>query len=168
MMKTRLMSTAFLFNNDKILMMKRSVERKLAPGVWTGIGGHIEPEEINNPEIAVKREIYEETGIENHRLSDLNLRYVLLRQKGKEIRKQFVYFGRTDQQQLVQSDEGELHWLDIETIHELDKPMIIESMIEHYFEIGIYNDEIYLGLLTMTADNKPEMTFSVMRDPIVV
>ncbi|MFC7680786.1 NUDIX domain-containing protein [Paenibacillus sp. GCM10028914] len=69
-MNTRLMSTAFLYYNDKILMMKRSANRKLAPGLWTGIGGHIEPDEMNNPELACIREIYEETGIESDRLSD--------------------------------------------------------------------------------------------------
>lgn len=167
-MKTRLLSTAFLFNHDKILMMKRSADRKLAPGVWTGIGGHLEPEEMNNPEIACIREINEETGIENHRLSNLTLRYILLRQKGNEIREQFVYFGKTNQQELTQTEEGELHWLDIELIHTLEKPMIIDSMIKHYFEIGINNDEKYVGILTINTDNKPEMTFTTMRDPIIV
>ncbi|MCU6713239.1 NUDIX hydrolase, partial [Paenibacillus sp. J5C_2022] len=99
-MNTRLMSTAFLFNNDKILMMKRSADRKLVPGIWTGIGGHIEPDEMGNPEYACVREIYEETGIESSEISDLSLRYILIRQKENEVREQFVYFGKTSQQEL--------------------------------------------------------------------
>lgn len=35
MNKTRLMATAFLFNNDKVLMLKRAEDRKLAPGLWS-------------------------------------------------------------------------------------------------------------------------------------
>lgn len=58
-MNLRLMSTAF---GSRVLMLKRSPDRKLAPDLWTGVGGHIEPDEINDPKSACYREIYEETG----------------------------------------------------------------------------------------------------------
>lgn len=167
-MNTRIMSTAFLFKHDKILMMKRSADRKLAPGVWTGIGGHVEPEEMNNPEKACIREIYEETGIESNELIDLTLRYILLRQKDNEIREQFVYFGRTTKSELGQTEEGELYWLDIELINTLEMPKIIEEMLDHYFREGIKTDDKYLGILTTNSDNEPEMIFTTMKDPIIV
>jgi len=167
-MYTRLMATAFLFNDDKILLMRRSADRKLAPGLWTGVGGHIEPEEMNNPELACTREVYEETGIEREHIKDLELRYILLRQKGTEVREQFVYFGKTLKQELEQTEEGELHWIESDLVKTLEMPMIINEMLNHYFKFGFKNDEKYIGILTTKTDTKPEMIFTPLKDPITV
>lgn len=58
MIRTRLMTNAFLLNGEKMLVMKRSNNKKIAPGLWTGVGGHIEPQEINDPEASCLREIW--------------------------------------------------------------------------------------------------------------
>ena len=55
---------AFLQNNGSYLLMKRAENRGIAPGVWSGVGGHIEPNEINDPLAACYREIEEETNFE--------------------------------------------------------------------------------------------------------
>jgi 8-oxo-dGTP diphosphatase len=63
------MTGAYLYNENKILMLKRSKERTLASNLWTGIdGGHIEANEYNNPKLACLREIYEETGIKSNEI----------------------------------------------------------------------------------------------------
>ena len=54
---------AFLRNNGKYLLMKRAENRVFNPGFWSGVGGHMEPKEINDPLSACYREIEEETGI---------------------------------------------------------------------------------------------------------
>jgi ADP-ribose pyrophosphatase YjhB (NUDIX family) len=56
-------SGAFLKNNGKYFLMKRSAERKIATNVWSCVGGHMEQNEINNPLDTCLREIREETGI---------------------------------------------------------------------------------------------------------
>lgn len=132
------------------------------------MGGHIEPDEINNPEIACIREVYEETGIESDQINELELRYILLRQKGNEVREQFVYFGKTVKQELEQTEEGELHWIEIDLVNTLEMPMTIREVLNHYFRIGFKNSEKYIGILTTNADNKPEMIFIPMKDPITV
>jgi 8-oxo-dGTP diphosphatase len=43
------MATAFLMNKDDFLLMQRLMQKKFAPGIWAGVGGHVEPEEVNNP-----------------------------------------------------------------------------------------------------------------------
>ena len=48
---------AFLKNKDDYLLIERAETRKFNPGFWSGIGGHIEPDEINNPLAACYREI---------------------------------------------------------------------------------------------------------------
>ncbi|QHQ60211.1 NUDIX domain-containing protein [Anaerocolumna sedimenticola] len=63
MIKLRNMATAYLMNRNEFLLMKRAAGRNLAPGLWAGVGGHLEPEELNSPKEACLREIYEETGI---------------------------------------------------------------------------------------------------------
>ncbi|WP_430200425.1 NUDIX domain-containing protein [Paenibacillus lautus] len=56
-MKIRTMTGSFLFYNDSVLMLKRSENKKIAPGLWACIGGHVEADEYINPEISCLREI---------------------------------------------------------------------------------------------------------------
>ena len=84
MMKIRTMTGAFLFNNDSVLMLKRSENKKIAPGLWACIGGHVEADEYINPEISCLREISEETGITVGQVDNLRLRYILIRQKERK------------------------------------------------------------------------------------
>ena len=50
---------AFLWNDGNYLLMKRADNREIAPGVWSGVGGHMRPNEINDPLSACYREIKE-------------------------------------------------------------------------------------------------------------
>ena len=54
--------TSFLQNNSKILLLKRSDRVKSMKGLWAGVSGIIENNEI--PIDRAKIEIWEETGIE--------------------------------------------------------------------------------------------------------
>jgi len=56
-MKTDLVATGYIFNNDKLLLIHH---KKL--NLWLPVGGHIEKDET--PDDALKREIKEETGLE--------------------------------------------------------------------------------------------------------
>ena len=70
-MESRLVAGALLSCGNQVLMMKRSEHKALAPGVWSCIGGHLEPDEINTPSQACLREIWEETGIAPERIHNL-------------------------------------------------------------------------------------------------
>ena len=48
MIKVRTMTAAFLFNKEAVLMLKRSENKKIAPGQWACIGGHVESDEHHN------------------------------------------------------------------------------------------------------------------------
>ena len=103
--------TAFLRNKDKYLLMNRAVNRKIAPGVWSGVGGHVEPQELNDPLSACYREIEEESGIVKSQIETLDLQYIIIRTSKSEIRQNYIYFGETSQTDVTQTDEGVLFWV---------------------------------------------------------
>ncbi|WP_193726842.1 NUDIX domain-containing protein [Paenibacillus guangzhouensis] len=165
-MEIRQMSTAFLFNEDKVLLMKKESSKLTNQPFWTGLGGHMESDELNYPIKACFREIYEESGIKATEINELKLRYILIRIKHDEIRQQFVYFGKTIRTQYVTSDEGELYWKDIEELKELHTSKIIEFMLEHY-QNNINKTEIMIGTITIDQDENPKMQWSELKDPII-
>lgn len=137
MITLRMMSTALLMNErDELLMMKRSMNRTLSPGLWAAVGGHLEPEEIRHPRTACLREIFEETGIEADEIEGLRMQYVLLRLNGQEIRQQFFYIGRTNVDPRVVTSEGDLHWIPRDQVLEREIPFIFRCLLQHYFTVG--------------------------------
>lgn len=134
MINMRMMTGAYLINDNRILMMKRSKERNLAPNLWTGIGGHIESNEHHKPKESCLREIYEETGITYDEIEQLKLRYILFRKSSYEIRQHFIYFGHTRKENLITTDEGELHWVNLSDILNFAMPLTVKHMLTHYLE----------------------------------
>lgn len=79
----RIVSTAIIYKDDKYLIIKRSLNKKVFPGRWTVPGGGLEVTDyINTPkttpdawyyaiENSLKREIKEEVGLEVEKLKYL-------------------------------------------------------------------------------------------------
>ena len=59
--KTVLTVNALIWCKDKVLMLKRAKDKKVDPGVYSGVGGKVEPHESFYA--ALLREIEEETGL---------------------------------------------------------------------------------------------------------
>ena len=66
MRSTRII-TAFIKNNDKILILKRSDKVRSMKGLWSGVSGIIENDEI--PTNREKIEIFEEVGIKENKIN---------------------------------------------------------------------------------------------------
>ena len=132
MRRMRIVTGAYLFNDNKLVMMKRSKERAIAPNLWTGIGGHVEANEHNDPEESCLREIFEETGIRSNEIEGLELRYIVLRRSKDEIHQHYIYFGNTSRINFINSDEGTLHWIDFSVVLNLEMPLTVKYMIEHF------------------------------------
>ena len=138
--------TAFLRNNDKYLLMKRAANRKIAPGVWSGVGGHIEPQEISDPISACYREIEEESGIKKSQIETLDLQYIITRRSKDEIRQSYIYFGETLQTDVKQTDEGILFWISENDLLNREYTKTFAAMLEHYKKRS-YNDlAVYVGV----------------------
>ena len=137
---------AFLRNNDKYLLMNRAANRKIAPGVWSGVGGHIEPQELNDPLSACYREIEEESGIVKSQIETLDLQYIITRRSKNEIRQSYIYFGETLQTDVKQTDEGVLFWISENDLLNREYTKTFAAMLEHYKKRS-YNDRaVYVGV----------------------
>ena len=66
MRSTRII-TAFIINNNKILILKRSDKVRSMKGLWSGVSGIIENNEI--PINRAKIEIFEEVGIKENKIN---------------------------------------------------------------------------------------------------
>lgn len=165
-MELRQMATAFLFNDNHVLMMRKENSKIYKFEFWTGLGGHLEPEEFNNPKMACVREIQEESGISESTVHDLKLKYILLRVKEDEIRQQFVYFGRTTDRNYISSEEGELFWIEENELLNIRTSKIINFMLQHYFENRDL-EEVIIGTIAMNDEEEPIIQWSRLKDPII-
>lgn len=165
-MHVRQMTTAYLFHEDEVLMIKRSSSRVFNFEFWSGVGGHIEPEEINDPKAAALREIYEESGLMQQEIKDFSLRYILLRLKDDEIRQQYIYFGRTDRKDCTPSDEGELFWIKQENLARLHMSTLNRLMLEDYFRNPDCTG-VKVGTISAVDNGEPYIQWAELKDPKV-
>ena len=165
-MHVRQMTTAYLFHEDEVLMIKRSSSRVFNFEFWSGVGGHIEPEEINDPKAAALREIYEESGLMQQEIKDFSLRYILLRLKDDEIRQQYIYFGRTDRKDIISSEEGELFWIKQEGLAQLHMSTLNRLMLEDYFR-NPAGTGVKVGTITAGDNGEPYIQWAELKDPMM-
>jgi 8-oxo-dGTP diphosphatase len=137
---------AFLRNGNNYLLMKRTDDRKIAPGVWSGIGGHMAPLEINTPNSACYREIKEESGIDKSKIYSLDLMYIIIRRNEDEIWQNYIFFGETSQTDFTQTDEGELFWIPKEELLNREYTKTFTAMLEHYTSRSLQNRAVYVGV----------------------
>ncbi len=165
MLAARPMTTAFLLNNERCLMMKPSKDRSFKPGIWAGVGGHIEEGEIRNPLGSCLREIEEEAGLCESDVESLSLRYIVHRLSSvdSEIRQQYVYFGNARRTDVLQTDEGQLHWIGLSSLLDLETARTTKFIFEHYFDEGSATSDVYVGAV-FKAHGDPRMSWSPLQD----
>jgi 8-oxo-dGTP diphosphatase len=106
----------FLLNGDDILLIQRAPDARLFPGMFNGVGGHVERgEDVLS---SARREVREETGLD---VPHLLLRCLLhvdegAGQPGVLV---FVFVGHTAQRDVIESTEGTLHWIPLDRVGEL-------------------------------------------------
>jgi 8-oxo-dGTP diphosphatase len=156
-------AAAFLKNNGKYLLIKRSKTRRIAPGFWSSIGGHMEPDEINDPYRACYREIYEESGITQASIHKLELLYIITRKAQSEIRLFYIFFGETSQTDIIQTDEGELLWVPEEELLNREYTKTFEAMLRHYMQRSPDDRALYVGVAG-NDNRKLQMSWSKLED----
>ena len=157
-MITRITAGAILTYKNKILLMKRGLHKKLAPGLWAFIGGHLELEDIKNPsEINLidtcYREVFEETKIAKQDILNLKLRYMVVRKDDNEIRIHHHFISEvTSEFALPECDEGKLHWIDKKDIFDLPMSLSLKTAATHWLE-NPDDDEMFIVIINRTGDS---------------
>jgi len=119
----------FLGDSDppsRLLLLRRSLNKKFAPNWYTGIGGKVELGE--DPLSGAKRELNEETGISEASLVEFSR--VLVNGNGPRIL--FYFFGVTDMGAPPPCTEGMLEWCDVDCL--LGKHLLPNTLVllEHW------------------------------------
>jgi len=158
MITTRIMAAAFLTCNDKVLMLKRGLHKKLGPGLWAGIGGHMELDDITNPrELTLietcYREVLEETGICRSDIHNLKLKYITVKKDPSEVRLHYNFMGELKTEiPLPKCDEGELHWICKNDILALPMSNTVRETVKHWLLADNPCDDVYIVAVNKAGD----------------
>lgn len=144
--KLRNMTSVYLTGDKGILCLYRIGSRVVSNRYIGSAGGHFEPEELNDPKKCVLREMDEELGLTEDDVEGLNLRYITHRLMGGEIRQNYYFFGKLNEDKDLHSTEGNLRWVTEEEFPELPMPASAKHMILHYLKEGRFTDHVYCGV----------------------
>lgn len=140
-------SIILLVKNNKVLLQKAAEDKKIFPGHYNGIGGHIERYE--DVLAGALRELKEEAGITCDDLClagsimiDVNVDTGILL---------FVFTGSKITGGLIPSEEGTLHWVKIDQLNQMkvvdDIPELVDRVLDFknsgkmFFGKYVYNEE---------------------------
>jgi len=123
-------SLCFVVNGDDVLLMKRAAHKRVFPNRYNGVGGHIERDE--DPLTSARREILEETGLD---VEDVRLRAVYNIDPGEATGiLLFVFTATSRSRNVMQNDEGTLHWIPQNEVLNMDLvddiPHILPRILE--------------------------------------
>ena len=147
--KLRSMTAIYISRGNEMLLLYRVGSRVIAPS-FVGIGGHFEPDELNDARACVLREMREEIGLTEDDLENLSMRYAMQRLKNGEIRQNYYFFADLKAGVEVNLDtlEGCAQWVKESEILEKDMPITAKFMLEHYLTVGRYTSCLYAGATT--------------------
>lgn len=105
----------FVTNNNDVLLLKRAPHRRVFPGRYNGVGGHLERDE--DPRSGAIREIREETGLV---VSQVQLRGITHIDPGNDPGiLLFIFTAISESRTFVPCDEGTLEWVSLRRVDEL-------------------------------------------------
>ncbi len=121
----------FIRQGDDVLLMKRAAHRRVFPGRYNGIGGHLERDE--DPLSGMLREIQEETGLAPDQVSRVALRGICHIDAGQEAGIiLFVFTAVAASRQVKANEEGSLHWVPLSHVNSLpvadDLPILLPRL----------------------------------------
>lgn len=145
----------YICRNDEVLLLRR----KQPPfvGLWTAPGGKVRLGE--SPDDAVRREIWEETGLQ---IADPSLRLVVLESGPLPLLNWLLYVYRVDSftGTLRTSDEGPLEWVPKAEIATVGMPDIDLRVSEY---VLTHHDPLWLEVTFDEAERTLDLTPTPLR-----
>jgi 8-oxo-dGTP diphosphatase len=118
----------FVMAGDEVLLLRGAPEKKIWPGKYNGLGGHVERGE--SIEAAARREIREEAGLE---VEELRLRGVTTIDTGESAGiGLFVFTARAATRHVVPSAEGTLEWVPLAAVPALEAVSDIPLLLAYH------------------------------------
>src|SRR5450432_637805 len=148
-------SLCFITHNGDVLLMKRGENRRIFPGRYNGVGGHVERDE--DLHASVLREVQEETGLS---VINLRLRGICHVDAGQEVGIMvFVFSAEATTREVIVTSEGSLHWVPLVSAHNLplveDVPILLSRMFG-----PAASDTLFFAHTSYDAQDQLVMTFA--------
>jgi 8-oxo-dGTP diphosphatase len=107
-----IMASVAIFDNDRLLVAKRSEHEQYLSGYWTGIGGKLEDDDISMAEAAI-REAKEETGLDVEIVRPLIVREFMREDRPGQMTVEITYLVKLKAGAEFSSSEehSELRWV---------------------------------------------------------
>lgn len=122
----------FVKKDDKYLVLRRSVQKEVLPGLIHPIGGKIDENE--EPLLAAQRELFEESGVT---VTNIKLEAVVTEVLAEDDPKYknnwliFHFSGDYESGEVTESDEGELIWMEKEELLAATMFPSIQTILPH-------------------------------------
>jgi len=144
----------FITLGDEVLLLKGAPDKKIWPGKYNGLGGHVERGE--SVHAAAEREIHEEAGLA---VSDLRLRGVITIETGEAVGiGLFVFTATANSREVIPSPEGALEWIPIHKIAALDLVEDLPLLLPRVLALKP-DDPCFSARYTYDAEGKLVMEF---------
>ena len=102
----------FVTHDDDILLLKRSETKRIYPGYYNGLGGHIERDE--DPLTGAIREIHEETGLAVQNVHYCGSTHI---DAGQDVGiLLFIFVAEATSRDFHDCDEGTLEWIPLQRV----------------------------------------------------
>ncbi len=107
-----LFTVIVLRHSGQYLLLERAGTKRVHPGKWTGMGGRVEADEMDDLAASALRELREESGIGASEVRDFALRRVVLHARpGAPLTTLFYFTGTLERRVLPHCPEGTLAWV---------------------------------------------------------
>lgn len=133
-------------DNSYLMLYRNKRENDMNHGKWLGIGGHIE--EGESSDMALVREVYEETGL---KLNSYKKRGIVYFYNDEYKEKMYLYTSCDFSGKLIDCNEGELKFIPKDKLYDLEMyegdQYFLNRLLkndERYFELALYykNDKL--------------------------
>lgn len=122
----------FVFSGNEVLLLQGAKTKKIWPGKYNGIGGHVE--EGEDVLSSARRELFEETGLSGLPLVLCGTIVITIPDNPGILL--FVYRSDSPSRIVKSGTEGELHWVSMDQLDSLDLvddiKIILPKVAENY------------------------------------